>query len=350
MFGLETLASALPLEWIAYIYWDADPIAFEAGPLTFRWYGLLFAAALLQGYYILRNEYARAGEDPDDSIWLVYSAIAGIILGARFGHVFFYEPERYLANPGEIIKFWKGGLASHGATIGLFVVVIIYTKVVRKIPFRIIADRFALMLPLATACVRLGNFFNSEIVGRVTDVPWAVVFTRVDYQPRHPSQLYEVAMGVTLFFIVWGVDRYYTKREKERPLGLLISIFLVGYFTMRFFVEFAKAYQTLEPGGLTMGQYLSIPFALLGVLGIWACLKGPWKGDKASDFIGKPADVDMGHEVKDTTSKRSKVRVAKDDTLAAVDEAMGEEDESSTGASSKKSKKSRTRRKKRKKK
>lgn len=266
--------------------WDIDPVLLRLGPLEFRYYGILFAAALMSGYGILRWQYEQDGEDPENAVRLTYALIAGVILGARFGHVFFYEADKYLANPVEIIKFWKGGLASHGATIGIFTVLLVYVYLVRKIPFRVMADRLALTIPLATTCVRLGNFFNSEIVGRVTEVPWAVVMPRHDMAPRHPSQLYEAAMGVVLFAILYAVNRYYVKRGVERPLGLMSSALLAGYFSMRFGVEFFKAYQVSGmEGPLTMGQYLSLPFATVGYVGLWASLRGPWAQDRASKYL-----------------------------------------------------------------
>lgn len=322
---LEALLPQL-LDAAAVTIWDADPIAFEIGSLQFRWYGLLFAAALMQGYFILRWQYRRAGEDPDRAIGLVYLAIAGIIIGARLGHVIFYEPERYFSDPIEIVKFWKGGLASHGATIGLVVTVAYYSWSVRKIPMRVIADRFALMLPLATSCVRLGNFFNSEIVGRPTDASFAFIFPRHDMIPRHPSQLYEVTIGLVMFAIVFAVDRFYQSRKVERPLGLLISVFLLGYFSMRFGVEYFKEYQEAEYtlGSLTMGQKLSIPFALAGLVGIWASLKGPWKGQTESQFLAlSPGAVTRAEAA-------APARRASSQTLAEVDDVLSGKDEPDT--------------------
>lgn len=271
---------------VSVITWDVDPIAFKAGPFTFRYYGILFATGLMIGYGILRWQYDEAGEDPDDAVKLTYALIASIIIGSRLGHVFFYEPERYLANPADIIKFWEGGLASHGAAIGLAVTVLIYIKI-KKMPFLVLADRVALTIPLVTTCVRLGNFFNSEIVGRVTDAPWAVVFLRYDTAPRHPSQLYEASVGIILFVFMYFLNKRYAEDEdRERPLGLMLAVFLIGYFGMRFGVEFFKEYQTLE-AGLTMGQWLSLPGVLAGSALLWAALKGPLKGKTASEALAE---------------------------------------------------------------
>ena len=302
--------------------WDVDPVALKIGPLSFRYYGILFAAALMSGYYILRKQYALEGEDPDSAVKLTYALIGGVIIGARLGHVFFYGAESYLQHPAEIIKFWKGGLASHGATIGLFAVVGFYVYVIRKIPFRVLSDRLVLGIPLATSAVRLGNFFNSEIVGRITDVSWAVIFIeyKPDNFPRHPSQLYEVGMGLTLLAILFGIERYYRKREVDRPLGLLTSVFLVGYFSMRFIVEYFKEYQTLEAGGLTMGQYLSIPFALMGVIGIWMTLAGPWKGQTARAALAlaeeKKGQATVNKVLEKNEKKSASKSIEKKETLS----------------------------------
>jgi phosphatidylglycerol---prolipoprotein diacylglyceryl transferase len=271
---------------VSVITWDVDPIAFKAGPLTFRYYGVLFATGLMIGYGILRWQYDQAGEDPDEAVTITYALIAAVIIGSRLGHVFFYEPERYLANPADIIKFWEGGLASHGAAIGLAVTVLIYIRL-KKMPFLVLADRVALTIPLVTTCVRLGNFFNSEIVGRTTDVPWAVIFVRYDMAPRHPSQLYEASVGIILFIFMYFINKRYAEDEdRERPLGLMLAIFLIGYFGMRFGVEFFKEYQTLE-GGLTMGQWLSLPGVLAGSALLWAALKGPLQGKTASEALAE---------------------------------------------------------------
>ena len=326
---------------LAAIQWDIDPVAIKLGSLEFRYYGILFAAGLMSGYSILRWQFHEEGEDPDRAVQLTYGLIAGVIIGARLGHVFFYEAERYLANPVEIIKFWKGGLASHGATIGLIVAALIYAYFVRKFPFRVIADRMALAIPLATSCVRLGNFFNSEIVGRVTDVPWAVVFLRYDDQPRHPSQFYEVMIGLTLLAVMFLINRHYKNAGKERPLGLMLSLFLAGYFSMRFGVEFFKEYQTLEASTtLTMGQYLSIPFAAAGFLGIWASLAGPWKNQHASQFQ-KPVDLVANAEsaAPEADAKDTKGSKNSEDSAESQKKRKGDAQKAETQAEKKKRRK-----------
>ncbi len=270
---------------LATFTWDINPAIFKAGFIELRYYGLLFASALAIGYGILRWQFREDGEDPEAATMLTYALVAGVVFGARLGHVFFYDAERYLANPIEILKFWKGGLASHGATIGIITVSLIWALVYRKEPVRIILDRMAMTIPVASIFVRLGNFFNSEIVGAPAEVPWAVVFPRYDMVPRHPSQLYESGFGVIILVVMFGVYFYYKKHKKTRPLGLLGSLLLTLYFSMRFIVEFFKEYQVDDMiGSLRMGQVLSIPFILLGVTGILLCLVGPWAKQNVRQF------------------------------------------------------------------
>ena len=281
-------ATAPMMTLFSYIHWNVDPIIGTLGPLTFRYYGILFALSLLAGHYIFVREFEREGDDPEQAVILTYWLVAGIVIGSRLGHVFFYDPDYYLSKPIEIFKFWKGGLASHGGTFGLILVIWLYAVVVRQVPFRVIADRFAPAVPPAMLGVRLGNLFNSEVYGRQADVPWAFVFERIDAVPRHPSQLYEMCTGVLMIILLSGINRYYKKHNKKRPLGLMISVMLGVYFSMRFIVEFFKEYQTLKTG-LTMGQYLSIPLAVASAIGLWMCLKGPWKDQHYSQFVGRTA-------------------------------------------------------------
>jgi phosphatidylglycerol---prolipoprotein diacylglyceryl transferase len=253
--------------------WDLDPTLFALGPLSVRYYGLIFVITLLGGFYLWRWQTKRAGWCEDDiSAFLAYGVV-GTIVGARLGHVFFYEPGRYLADPISILYIWKGGLASHGATIGLIIVVFMWARKY-KMPFTEALDRFSFSAALGAAMVRLGNFFNSEIVGRLTDQTWGVRFPRFDGPDaplRHPSQLYEFTMGLTVLGALLILDKIF---KEKRPRGILGASFLGLYFTGRFFVEFFKEYQTVSDSfPLTMGQMLSIPFALFGYT--WAVVA--WK-------------------------------------------------------------------------
>ena len=271
------------------VIWDWDPVLLTIPGinLSLRYYGIMFALALAVGYLFIRWRYKEENEDPEHGNGFSYAIIAGILIGTRLVHCLFYEPEFYLSHPVEILKFWKGGLASHGAALGILVVCMIYSLKYRKEPIRASLDRIASGIPFAAICIRTGNFFNSEIVGKPTDGTWGFVFTRYDAVPRHPSQLYEIGMGIILCIVAHAMYTHYKKANKPLPLGLMSSTMFAGYFFMRFIVEFFKEYQVSELAvqqGLTMGQYLSLPFLILGLIGIWACLWGPWKNQNILQY------------------------------------------------------------------
>ncbi len=246
--------------------WDIDPTIFRWGPIQIRYYGILFAVVLLTSFHFWKD-FMQRKQYPEEKIYgyFYWLTIFGII-GARVGHCLFYEPMRYLSNPMEILYIWKGGLASHGGTIGIILGVTAYAFA-KRIPWMVVADGASYTAACAATFVRIGNFFNSEIVGRPSDLPWAVVFPRSwdgGRLARHPSQLYEAAMGLIILGVLYIVDH---KLGNRRPRGLLIGLLLVLYFSGRFFVEFFKEYQTLSYNSpLTMGQYLSIPFFLFGLI------------------------------------------------------------------------------------
>jgi prolipoprotein diacylglyceryl transferase len=262
--------------------WDLSPILLRLGPIQVRYYGLLFALMLIGGYYIWQWQMLRGGHTQREAEgFFLWGAIA-VIAGSRLGQVLFYDPARYLANPIEILYVWKGGLASHGATLGLVLVLVLYARHLKLSRLEVL-DRFTMSAALGALMVRIGNFMNSEIVGRVTDVPWAVKFPRSIYDShlpldrvpaRHPSQIYEVFLGIFVILSLYLVDRKY---KEERPLGLLASLFFILYFSGRFVVEFFKAYQTLSPDRsvLTMGQWLSIPFVVIGCFMLYRALQSP---------------------------------------------------------------------------
>lgn len=247
--------------------WDIDPALFKIGPLELRYYGLLFGATLLLGYHLFRKQMEKRGYGEDISEKFLMWGVLGVVVGARLVHCLFYEPGYYLSNPLEILKIYKGGIASHGATLGLFTVVLIFSRKY-KIPFMILGDALVFAAAVGATFVRIGNFFNSEIVGRVTTLPWGVHFMRyIDkgQNLRHPSQLYEAFGGFVVLMTLILVD----KKVKQGKPGLFAGIFLVMYFSFRFLIEFVKEYQTLS-SFLTMGQYLSIPFVLIGVYFIYS--------------------------------------------------------------------------------
>lgn len=268
--------------------WEFDPVILQLGSLQIRWYGVLYAFVFMGGFYLWRWQLLRGGHTEQQAERFLWLGVVGVLLGARLGHVFFYEPERYLANPIEILYFWKGGLASHGSTITLVLVLIFYAYREKMRVLEVI-DRFAMSAALGSTLIRIGNFTNSEIVGRIvppehekwgvkfpvhelgmkylkwTDAEQAAALDKVPW--RYPSQLVEIALGLFVLGSLYVVDR---KLGEKRPLGLLTFLFFLLYFTGRFFVEYIKEYQAqFEDGtGLTMGQYLSLPFMAAGLAGL----------------------------------------------------------------------------------
>lgn len=248
--------------------WDISPELFSIGPLTVRWYGLLFASSFIIGYYIMLKIYREDKRSEDDLNDLIWYMILGTVLGARLGHCLFYNPAYYLANPHKILMVWEGGLASHGASIGILLAVYLYSKKKAKQPFLWLMDRLVITVALGGAMIRLGNLFNSEIVGRPTDVPWAFVFPNAHVAdplvPRHPAQIYE-SLAYLIVFIV--LTFLFKKQKNNPPQGQIFGLFMIMVFGFRFFVEFYKENQTYFEEGmfLNMGQILSIPLVLFGI-------------------------------------------------------------------------------------
>ena len=248
--------------------WEFNPILVHLfGPFGIRYYGLIFAIVFIGGYFLFLWQVKRAGGARDDAYDIILPGALGVVIGARLGHILFYKPWILLEDPIWVFKIYEGGLASHGATLGIVVALVYYARV-HRLPFWECSDRFMFSVTLAAIMVRLGNFLNSEIVGRVTDGSWGVRFPLFDgpLAPyRHPSQLYEAGMGLVVMALLFLADAAFG-REK-RPRGLLSGVFLTSYFTGRFLVEYVKEYQVMPAGNiLTMGQMLSIPAALSGVL------------------------------------------------------------------------------------
>jgi len=253
------------------IPWDPNPEIFRLGPFAIRWYGLLFASSFLFGYFIMRKMFRNEGlaDELLDRL-TIYMAI-GTVVGARLGHCLFYEPKFYLSHPLEILQVWHGGLASHGAAIGIIVSMIIFS-LREKISFFRIMDRIAIVVALSGFLIRTGNLMNSEIYGVETSLPWGFVFLRAnELVPKHPTQIYEGLAYLMVFFLLF---RMYWKKKGNVYQGLLISIFLILVFTARFFIEFVKEVQVPFEAkmALNMGQLLSIPFIIIGFLGLWLSL------------------------------------------------------------------------------
>ncbi len=245
-------------------HWSPDPVLVSFGPVAIRWYGLCFAAAFLVGYWVAVQIYKREGKDPSELDPLLTYMLIGTLIGARLGHVVFYDPQYYLAHPLEIPQVWEGGLASHGGAAGILFALWLYTRKTGRPSYLWLLDRVVVPTALGGFVIRMGNFFNSEIVGTPTSVPWAVVFDRVDPIPRHPVQLYEAFAYLLIFVLLVLV---YLRQAKTNPGGLLLGLFFALVFSARFLLEFVKTPQASYEGGfaLSVGQLLSIPFILAGV-------------------------------------------------------------------------------------
>ena len=249
---------------ISSIFWNVSPEIVKLGPISLRWYGLLFALGFVLGYLILTKIYKLEKKSQADLEQLSIYVILGTVIGARLGHCLFYDPVYYISNPIEILKVWQGGLASHGAAIGILTSIYMLVKKQKDKSMLWVLDRLVIVVALGGALIRLGNLFNSEIIGRAADVPWAFIFARIDNVPRHPAQLYESIFYFISFFILYIV---YYKTEKKSKQGFIFGLFLLLIFGFRFFVEFLKVEQSAFEKGmiLDMGQILSIPFILGGL-------------------------------------------------------------------------------------
>ena len=248
---------------LGYLTWSVGSTLINFGILTIRWYGLLFALGFVLGYMIMEKIFLSEGKSQKDLESLTITMILGTVLGARIGHCIFYDPAYYLSNPIEILKVWEGGLASHGAAIGILLALWYYVKKNSHIGYLWILDRISIVIALAGALIRTGNFFNSEILGAPATVPWAIVFTHKDMIPRHPAQLYEAILCVFIFIALYAI---YKKSNGKPTPGLLFGNFLYLIFGSRFIIEFFKEVQSPFELSLPlhMGQILSIPLILAG--------------------------------------------------------------------------------------
>ncbi|MDO4683839.1 MAG: prolipoprotein diacylglyceryl transferase [Lautropia sp.] len=247
-----------------------DPVAFSLGPLAVRWYGLMYLVAFAQFYVLGRWRIAQrqpgqplygfSARDVED---LLFYGVVGVVLGGRFGHVLFYSGSYYLQNPLKIFAVWEGGMAFHGGLIGVLVACAVFAR--RKgVRFLALMDFVAPLVPLGLAAGRFANFINGELWGRVTDVPWGMVFPQSGSElPRHPSQLYQMAgEGLLLFALLWWYS------SKPRATGAVSGMFLIGYGICRFLAEFVRepdAHLGTILGPFTMGQLLTLPMLLAGV-------------------------------------------------------------------------------------
>lgn len=252
----------------AFITWSPDPEIFRIGSLAVRWYGLLFALSFVFGYIIMLKIFRKEGIPDRVLDTLTTYMVIGTVVGARLGHCFFYEPAYYLANPVKILYVWEGGLASHGAAIGIILVLWIFSRTQKK-PFLWIIDRIVIVVALSGFFIRMGNLANSEIFGIPTTLPWGFLFERASNPaeallPRHPTQIYEGLSYLLIFvYLLW----HYFRKDGKPAQGFLFGMFLILVFGMRFLIEFLKEPQVgfEQSMALNMGQLLSIPFVLAGV-------------------------------------------------------------------------------------
>lgn len=245
--------------------WNVDPELIRLGPLAIRYYSLFIVVGfVLMGAYV-KSLFKKEGKNPEDVSNLTTYIIVGMLVGARLAHCLFYDPGYYFSNPLKILFVWEGGLASHGGYLGVLVSVYLFLKKHPEHKFLHIMDMIAGPCLFVGGLFRLGNLMNSEIVGIPSNVPWAVVFERVDMIPRHPAQIYEAIGYFTISFILAYL--YKTKKDLWKQ-GSVLSVAIILSFTFRFFIEFTKDEQAtfMHNPAINMGQWLSIAFVVGGII------------------------------------------------------------------------------------
>ncbi|MGI4874336.1 MAG: prolipoprotein diacylglyceryl transferase [Janthinobacterium lividum] len=328
---------------LAYLVWNPDPIIAQLGPLSLRWYGLLFALGFVVSTPVFQHIFRSEHVSPRWVDVLTLYLVVGTVVGARLGHIFFYEPDILLKDPLEVFKIWHGGLASHGATLSIPLACWLFARKYQFDTFWVL-DRIVIAVGIGGACIRLGNFMNSEIGGYPTTVPWAVVFPRDTAHllpatsplpagavllarpehrsagevsprvvpadtplgpgslmavPRHPTQLYEALYCVLLLSLLYSL---WNRTKARTPRGLLLGLFMVLLFTQRFLGEFLKEAQVdFEKGNLlNQGQLLSLPAILVGLWVLWRAGKDP-----KNPYGYAPPDIAAGAEKTHPTSAAS---------------------------------------------
>jgi len=253
---------------------NIDPVAVSFGPVKIHWYGIMYVLGFLALWWFAARRAKRpdSGWKPEELGDLVFYGMLGVILGGRLGYVLFYNLAYYLRHPLEIFFITEGGMSFHGGLLGVLLAMLYFARRTNRTFFQV-ADFIAPWTPIGLGLGRLGNFINHELWGKVSDVPWAMVFRTGGPLPRHPSQLYELALeGVALFLLLWWFSR------RPRPVGSVSGLFLIGYGVARFLVEFVREPDAhlgyLALGWVTMGQALSLPMIFIGIgLLAWAYRK-----------------------------------------------------------------------------
>jgi phosphatidylglycerol:prolipoprotein diacylglycerol transferase len=266
-----------------------DPVAFSIGPLAVRWYGLAYLAGFLFAWYMLRvlDERWKMGLGPDGRATTVLAAVIGVVVGGRLGYVLFYGAGQYWRAPLTVFAIWDGGMSFHGGLVGILLCGWWVARRYR-VPFLRLADAGAVAAPFGIMLGRIANFINDELWGRVTTVPWAVIFPGAGPLPRHPSQLYEAALeGLVLLIVMLLLAR------RRRSDGFMLGWVLTLYGTFRIFVEFFRQPDVqigFLRGGVTMGQVLSVPVLVCWVLLLWYVARHPTdQRHDASVVSGAPA-------------------------------------------------------------
>jgi len=251
---------------LIFIPWNVDPEIFSIGPFSIRWYGLLFALGFIIGLQIISKIFKDEGKSKKDVDSVTIYMLLSTIIGARLGHCLFYEPSYYLQDPIKLLYIWEGGLASHGAAVGILIGLYLYSRKKPDQSYLWTFDRVVIVVALAGCLIRFGNLMNSEIVGIPTDLSWGFIFVRLGEDfARHPAQLYESISCLLLFFLLYYI---YNKAKAKTPQGKIFGLFLIMIFGLRFFYEFLKENQVEFEEGmvLNMGQLLSIPLVIIGVI------------------------------------------------------------------------------------
>jgi prolipoprotein diacylglyceryl transferase len=258
-----------------FFTWDVNPVLIEFFGLKIHWYGALFATAILAGLHVMKWIFQQEKIKLELLDSLLMYCVFGIIVGARLGHCLFYDPGFYFSNPLKILAIWEGGLASHGGGLGVIIAVYFFQRK-HKVKYLWLLDRLAIATALFGFFVRFANFMNSEIIGMQTDVPWAVVFARIDLLPRHPAQLYESLSYLSIFIALILLYRFSNIKKQS---GALFGVFLCLVFTARYLIEFVKVKQAAYASDtlINTGQLLSIPFFVVGIY----LLFNAWKKSRA---------------------------------------------------------------------
>lgn len=259
-------------EILGYIVWDVNPVLIDSF-VQIRYYSLMFAIGFWLGFNIVAKMFKHDGAPENWLFSLLIWVVCATIIGARLGHVFFYEWDYYSQHPEHIWRTWEGGLASHGGAIAIIIAVFLYSKFTTKLSPLWTFDRLVIPIALVGALIRIGNLMNSEIYGGPTDLPWGFIFVRGNEWPGvpvHPTQIYEALCYLALFGVLMWM--YWKKHAQRRP-GLIFGVFLTWLFGARFLIEFVKNDQVAREATMTLnlGQQLSIPFIIIGIgLIIWA--------------------------------------------------------------------------------